>query len=238
MTIPMDAPKWFRPRAYMHFDVPVGASYARSINHKVVSENGWSPLIHYMKEDRRYRPLENKTVKKPRPIMYASHRDACILASYSHKLSQNLDAVYRRVGLHESVVAYRSLGKSNYDFAKRVQDYVKARETITVMCFDVTGFFDNLDHALLKKRLKWLFNVDELSDDWYKVFRHVTKYRFVNLDDLKNVPHIKTRLDARKRQPIASIPEIKAAGVLVNKNKKQKEFHKGLRSVLACRIYT
>lgn len=67
----MDALEWFRPRGYMHFDVPVGTSFARSITRKMVRENGWSPLIHYMKEDKRYKPLDHKTVKKPRPIMYA-----------------------------------------------------------------------------------------------------------------------------------------------------------------------
>lgn len=45
-----------------------------------------------------------------------------------------------------------------------------------VLCFDITGFFDNLDHAILKRRLKELLGVTELPPDWYAVFRHVTRF--------------------------------------------------------------
>lgn len=223
----MDAPEWFRPRGYMHFDVPVGVSFAKSISRKLVRENGWSPLIHYMKEDKRYKPLDHKTIKKPRPIMYASHRDACILALYSYRLSKLLDRWYKQHGLHDSVVAYRSLGKGNYDFARRVQDYVQAHENLTVMCFDVTGFFDNLEHEMLKRRLKLILKVTDLPEDWFKVYRYVTKYRYVNLSDLRENDEIKKRLDSRKRIPIASIPELKAAGIEVRKHDKGKGIPQG-----------
>lgn len=223
----MDAPEWFRQRGYMHFDVPVGTSFARSITRKIVRENGWSPLIHYMKEDKRYKPIDHKTVKKPRPIMYASHRDACILSLYSHRLTKLLDRWYKLHGLHDSVIAYRSLGKGNYDFARRVQDYVQAHENLTVMCFDVTGFFDNLEHDMLKQRLKLILKVDELSDDWLKVYRHVTKYRYVNLSDLRENDEIKKRMDSRKRVPIASIPELKSAGIEIHKHINSKGIPQG-----------
>lgn len=223
----MDTPEWFRPRGYMHFDVPVGVPFAKAISRKLVRENGWSPLIHYMKEDRRYKPLDHKTVKKPRPIMYASHRDACILALYSYRLAKLMDDWYKHNGLHDSVVAYRSLGKGNYDFARRVQDYVQAHEHLTVMCFDVTGFFDNLEHDLLRARLKLILKTKELSEDWYKVYRHVTKYRYVNLDDLRENAVFKKRLDERKRLPIASLPELKAAGIPINKHDKPKGIPQG-----------
>lgn len=223
----MDAPEWFRQRGYMHFDVPVGVSFANSISRKLVRENGWSPLIHYIKEDKRYKPLDHKTIKKPRPIMYASHRDACILALYSYRLSKLLDRWYKQNSLHDSVVAYRSLGKGNYDFARRVQDYVQAHENLTVMCFHVTGFFDNLEHEMLKQRLKLIFKVTDLPEDWFKVYRHVTKYRYVNLSDLRANEKIKRRLDSRKRIPIASIPELKRAGIEVRKHDKTKGIPQG-----------
>lgn len=211
----------------MHFDVPVGVSYAKSISRKVVREHGWSPLIHYMKEDKRYKPLDRKTIKKPRPIMYASHRDACVLSFYSYRLSKLLDKWYLQKGLHDSIVAYRSLGKGNYDFARRVQDYVQSHENITVLCFDVTGFFDNLDHEMLKQRLKLILRVDDLPEDWFKVYRHVTKYRYVNLSDLRANDVIKKRLDSRKRIPIASIPELKAANIIVRKHDQAKGIPQG-----------
>jgi len=159
--------------------------------------------------------------------MYAAHRDACILAWYSWKLSKLLDTWYNKVGLHQSVIAYRALGKGNYDFARDVQNYVQANHNITVMCFDVTGFFDNLHHSMLKSKLKWAIQEDSLPDDWFKVFRHVTKYRFVELSDLKQNDEIKKRLSARKRVPIASIPELLRAGIKVHGNGASKGIPQG-----------
>jgi hypothetical protein len=155
----MSVPSWFRPRGYQHFDVPVGVPYAEAISPSQVASHSWSPLIHYIKEDKRYKPLSGKTVKKARPIMYASHRDACILSCYSNKLVGMLDGWYAQSALNECVVAYRSLSKSNYHFAEQVQRYVQSQNAVTAMCFDVSGFFDNLRHNQLKERLRWILIV-------------------------------------------------------------------------------
>ena len=151
--------------------------------------------------------------------MYASHRDSCILAKYSSELVGRLDKWYSANGLNETVVAYRPLGKSNYHFAERVQNFVRSQPSLTVMCFDVTGFFDNLNHAHLKERIKWLLEVDELPADWYAVFRAVARYRFVNLEHLKAYPPFAQRLKARGPHPLATIKEVKTKGVLIEENK-------------------
>lgn len=151
--------------------------------------------------------------------MFASHRDSCILSKYSADLVQRLDAWYVRVGLEDTAIAYRSLGKSNYHFAVVVQNYVRAHDPVTILCFDVTGFFDNLNHAILKKRLKWLLEVNELSDDWFKVFRTITKYRCVKLVDLKANPVFASRmLQRRTRTLLATMEELVAAGIEIHKN--------------------
>ncbi len=167
---------WFTPRKYKHFDVPVSVEWATAITPAQVSAHPWSPLMHWLKETPRYREIgrdpNNKKIMgfkvKARAIMHASHRDACILSKYSHDLTNRLDAWYAANGLHETVIAYRSLKKSNYHFAATAQGYVRDHDTIEAMCFDVTGFFDNIDHKRLKRRLKWLLGVNELPDDWGK----------------------------------------------------------------------
>jgi len=210
---------WFKPRKYKHFDVPVGKEWADSVTPDQVAVHSWSPLIHWIKETPRYRPLDGKTLTKSRDIMHASHRDACILAKYSHEMTAKLDDWYAANGLHEAVTAYRSLRKSNYHFALTAQDYVRGHLSVEAMCFDVAGFFDHIDHRKLKQRLKWLLAVDELPIDWHRVLRSVTRYSHVRKSDLKAHPVFEKRLKQRGAdRPLATVKELKAAGIAIRPN--------------------
>ena len=113
----MNKPDWYRPRGYLHFDVPVKLEFAEALTPAKVASHVWSPLIHYVKVEKRYKVKERKTVPKERPIMFASHRDACILSKYSADLVGRLDQWYAANNLDDTVIAYRSLGRSNYHFA-------------------------------------------------------------------------------------------------------------------------
>jgi len=223
----MKKPDWYRPRAYLHFDVPVQVEFGEALTPAAVAAHVWSPLIHYIKREKRYKVKERKTVKKERPIMFASHRDACILSKYSSNLVARLDRWYVAKGLDDTVIAYRALGKSNYHFAKRVEDFVRANPSVTVMCFDVTGFFDNLDHKRLKARLKAVLECDELAPDWYAVFKAVSRYRFVHLEELKKHDELAARLKAQKPHPLATIEQVKALGVPIEKNRANKGIPQG-----------
>ena len=218
----MAKPPWFKPRRYKHFDVPISADWAAAITPEQVSAHPWSPLLHWVKETPRYRLNDLNVMElkvKARDIMHASHRDACILAKYSHELTGKLDAWYAAHGLDDAVIAYRSLGKSNYHFAAIAQAYVREHQSVEAMCFDVTGFFDNIDHKRLKRRLKWLLGVHELPDDWYRVLRAVTRYSHVHKSDLKAHPTFAQRLKQRgSERPLATVKELKAAGIAIRPN--------------------
>lgn len=82
---------------------------------------------------------------------------------------------YEATGISDNVIAYRALGRGNYDFASEAMAYVQAEAPVVILAFDITCFFDTLDHGRLKWRLKPLLGVQELSDDWYKVFRSITQ---------------------------------------------------------------
>lgn len=223
----MKNPNWFRPRGYLHFDVPVKVEYGLALTPESVSAHVWSPLIHYIKTEKRYKVKDRKTVPKERPIMFASHRDACILSRYSADLVARLDSWYAQKGLDDTVIAYRSLGKSNYHFAKRVEDFVRSHPSLTVMCFDVTGFFDNLDHKRLKDRLRATLGSENIPDDWFAVFKAVTRFRYVNLEELKKHDDLAKRLKARKPHPLATIEQVKALGIPIEKNPKSKGIPQG-----------
>lgn len=212
--------EWFRPRGYRHFDAPVGIKYAEGVcNPLFVKAHSWLPLIHYVKSEKRYKAKENKTIYKHRDIMYSSHRDACILSKYASEINSALDVVYDELGLTTNVIAYRRLGRSNYNFSADAYRFAVSNKPCVVLCFDVTGFFDSLDHAILKTRLKDILDVKELSEDWYAVFRYVTKFGFIDRDALKAHPEFAAQMRGAARAPIAKISEVITAGIPIHRNK-------------------
>lgn len=216
---------WFKRRPYRHFDKPVCEAFAkRAMDPMFVGGPNYQPgpLLHYVKEEKRYKHCDKAGKRvieiKPRPIKYASHRDACVLSWYSHDLAQRLDAQYEASGLSDSVIAYRALGKGNYDFAAEALAFAKANGPVTILAFDVTGFFDNLDHGLLKGRLKRILGVSELPADWFKVFRQMTRFSFVDSDELRASRTFGPKMKLRAREPIATISELKAAAIPFHPN--------------------
>ena len=210
---------WFKPRRYRHFDRPVGEDFAsKAQDPSFVDKHPFSPLIRYVKIERRYRKAKAKTEDKRRPIMFASHRDACILNWYAICLNARLEDLYAQHGISDSVIAYRRLGLGNYDFAAEAYAFAKDKAPVTILAFDVTSFFDTLDHRLLKQRLKQALGAAELSADWYQVFRAMTRYHYVLLDELKSHEKFGPRIATFSREPIASVAELKAGAITFHGN--------------------
>ena len=210
---------WFRSRHYKHFDRPVGSGFSRKAQDpSFVSRHSFSPLIHYIKRLKRYKKDRNKTEYKDRPIMYASHRDSCILSYYSYALNRLLDCYYNNTGLNGSVIAYRALGKGNYNFSSAAYQFAKRHSPALFLAFDVTGFFDNLDHKLLKSRLRKVLDVQTLPEDWYKIFRFVTRYHFVRRGDLEEHELFGSRIKERNSNPIGTVRELKNEGIEIHPN--------------------
>lgn len=200
---------------------------------RFIAQHRFSPLLHYTKVEKRYKKdpvtAHRAMTSKPRPIKYASHRDACILAYYAHLLNEALDVRYAADSTGENAIAYRALGRSNGDFAAEAFRFAQSNAPVTILAFDVTSFFDTLDHGLLKARLKLVLGVSELPDDWYKVFRHITAFHYVELDELKQHPVFGPRIAERSRDRIASVEELKAAGVTFHANPElAKGFKRGI----------
>jgi RNA-directed DNA polymerase len=215
----MKSRPWFQSSGYRHLDVPIGKAFAdTTANADFVATHSWLPLIKYIKRTKRYKPKNGKTVFKERPIMYASHRDACILKRYARHLSELLDSHYIANGLDSAVIAYRKLGKANYNFSADAFRFAKRTMPCVVLCFDITGFFDNLDHRILKDRLKRILGTKELSSDWYAVFRAVTQYRMIERSDLQGHSKFGPRLREKSQRLIGTIAEIVAAGIQITPN--------------------
>jgi len=129
--------------------------------------------------------------KKIRPITYASHTDSAIYGYYASLLDSKYEKHLDEAKLSESVCAYRKIPckeghrhKCNIDIAKEVFDFIKNKlaegHELTVITFDIKGFFDNLDHKLLKKAWKDIMEYKHMPEDVYNVFKSITKYSYIN----------------------------------------------------------
>jgi len=222
---------WFKSRGYRHFDMPVGEKFAYKVmDPNFVLQHSFVPLLHYTKSEKRYKKCSKTGTRtittKDRPIKYASHRDACILSFYASEMNKLLDAHYEAAGLSDSVLAYRALGRGNYDFSAEVLAFAKSHAPVTILAFDVSSFFDNLDHALLKRRLKAVLAVSSLPEHWMRVFRAVTAFHSVDTEELKTNPTFSARLKENSRDRIASVEELKASGIKFHPNPELAKGHR------------
>ena len=89
------------------------------------------------------------------------------------------------MGFNQASIAYRTnLNKSNIHFSRDVFKYLNRQENAFIIVSDFSSFFDKLDHKYLKERLKELLNVETLSKDFYRVFKSVTNYSYIEYDDI------------------------------------------------------
>lgn len=180
---------WFRSRGYLHFDAPISFKKAQSIvmNSHRVATHSFYPLIDYQIESYKvFKDQQNNIQKKEkiRPIAYASHIDSHIYAYYAWNLNAAYENKIQQYGLDEHVLAFRSLGKSNIEFADAAFEDIKSRKICSVIALDVSGFFDNLDHQILKSAWSGLIGKPILPQDHYNVFKSLTRFAKVNRSSL------------------------------------------------------
>jgi Reverse transcriptase (RNA-dependent DNA polymerase) len=242
-------------------------------NPSLVAKHAFFPLLHEIIPQRRYKMGEDaqgrprrahrefkknkwQSTKKRRPIHFPTHIDAHIYSYYAKEL---LEPAYEQIlaqnpALSDTVLAYRCVpisatdvrGKSTAHFAKEVFDFIKQKGECCAMAFDITDFFSSLDHELLKKIWAALFGKTRLDADHYNVYKSVTRFAYVLLDDLKisDKKHFDEQKLARIRQqgidaffasPAEMREQIKAGKLPIFKNNRPKGIPQGLpmSSILA-----
>lgn len=178
-----------------------------------IAKHPFLPFIKILTKTPRLRYQENENLygleTKIRPIAFASHFDTYIYSFYAFALTEKHQDYIKTKGFDECVLAYRSDldGRCNIQFAKEVFDVVKskiaAEQTCSAIALDITGYFDNIDHSLLKEKWCEILGLRKLPIDQYKVFRTLTKYSYLNNDsilkhfniDLKKVDNWNSLLD-------------------------------------------
>ena len=137
---------------------------------------------------------KNSYKEKLRLINFPSHIDGNIYAYYSKILELYYSNYLLENGLESNVIAFRkiteidALGKKrslcNIHFARNVFDFIKEKRNCFVLCLDISGFFDNLNHEILKENWVKLLQEKKLPKDHYQVYKSLTKYSYVNKYDL------------------------------------------------------
>lgn len=186
-------------RRYPHFDKRIWFEknikfFEKYFASKGVVKHSFYPFIKADIVTPRYKKTDKKTaegkvvrerVNKVRPIVYASHFDSFIYSYYSTLLTDKYKKLLDKYDLNQCVLAYLDTGKSNIDHAHESFEFIKEKGVCTALAFDISGFFDGLDHEILKKM--WAVTLGKrgkLPLDYYSVYRSLTSYQFVQKDKI------------------------------------------------------
>lgn len=212
------------PQFDPYFDFPKEKNKLKRLlagqNGKHVSNHSFLPFVKIIVKTPRYKYQEdlggdkmNLTAKereafydfeiKPRPISFASHFDTYLYGFYSFALTEKYQAYIRQRGFDQCVLAYRTDldGKSNIQFAKEAFDHVKClsgKGPCTAIALDIKGYFDSINHELLKKRWCELIGHEQLPADQYKIYRSLTDYSYASKNSI--LKHFKVDLRKKRRR--------------------------------------
>ncbi len=185
-------------RTYQHIDDALDLDNEETFQRVVkviedIKNHQFLPFIKREEVKIRFRKNKEGEVRrsiKLRPIMYASHIDAHIYSYYNFILQEKYEKYLENLNLSRNVTAYRKIkieetnkGKSNIHFAQEVFDHIQKQGECVVITQDIEGFFDNLNHSLLKKKICKVNNTEKLDESFYKVFRSLTAHRYIEHSD-------------------------------------------------------
>lgn len=197
-----DSKKYLK-KGYTHFDnrfwfperkdeiKNILKSGLRQYNKKHKRDEWWafSPFLKILLKTPRYKYQQSEghydLETKIRPICFASHIDGLIFGFYAYALTKKYEAYIEQEGFNDCSLAYRSNldGKCNIQFAKEVFDEVKHRGNCSAIALDIKGYFDHIDHTILKE--KWTKVIgDKLPQDQYKLYKALTEYSYVSKNSI------------------------------------------------------
>ena len=178
-----------KERKYKHFDLPLRESDRDQVIDFTREDepHRFLPLLGFTDEARRYvrKASGAREIKvKERPIRFAGHADAAYLQAYAAHLNGFYERALVEDGTSGSVLAYRRGGGTNIHHAKALFDEIRSRGDCTVFAMDISGFFDCLDHTILRDEVAGLLGVKRLEGHHANVWKNVTRYSWVETADL------------------------------------------------------
>lgn len=187
--------KIFKQRFYQHIDKIINI---KDIEKKVKNEDfiikhGFYPFLSYTIKVKKFSKDINSVTNhhwkvKERPIKYAAHIDRYIYQWYSYNLNNYYNEYCNKKDLNESSIAYRTClkGKTNIDFASTAINFIKKCNSCYILVSDFSNFFDFISHNKLKNNICKILNVEKLEEDWYRIFKSMTRYSYIEKYDIEN----------------------------------------------------
>lgn len=178
-----------KDRAYKHFDLVLSPSEcsktfdfsSEKTKHRFFPLLGFDDITRKFSCDVSGKKFQ--TIKK-RPIRYAGHKDSFYLQAYAAYLNGYYEKALLSDGISESVIAYRKGGGTNIYHAKNLFDEIRRRKNCIVVTMDISSFFDNINHIYLRDELCKLLGVYRLNSHHLTVWKNLTKYSWVETNDL------------------------------------------------------
>jgi len=166
------------------------------------------PFIQFTKKHVKY-STEKGRITKPRNLLYCSHVDAYIYQLYTQKLTPFYNNLVKSLGINRSVIAYRNIfkGKCNIHFAYDVFNQIRITDDCYIIVGDFTKFFDTLDHKYLKEQCCRVLGESILPEDFYQVYKSLTKFSYFEIDDLIKLTGCKDFEELNKRDLIFQIEQ-------------------------------
>ncbi|PID14413.1 RNA-dependent DNA polymerase [Sporosarcina sp. P34] len=181
--------KKYQSKKYLHFDSRIEYTNVQKYveDPMKIEKHNFYPLLKYTQSTDKFdatqisiRDDKLPIKTKPRNIMYACHKDNFIYRYYGELLNEAYSKWAKENDINEESIAYREpkYSKSNIDSAAEVINAIVEYQYCYIIVGDFESYFDSLDHQLLKKRVKIVLNMVNLEEDWYRVFRSVTRYSY------------------------------------------------------------
>jgi len=185
--------KIFKSRYYQHIDKTINIKYVEKKvkNKNFVINHGFYPFLSYTIESKKFSEKINENYHhwkiKERPIKYAAHIDRYIYQWYSYNLNNYYNEYCTKNNLNSAAIAYRTClkGKTNIDFAAKAINFIKKCDSCYILVSDFSSFFDFISHDKLKNNICKIMNRDTLEEDWYRVFKSMTKYSYIEKHDIE-----------------------------------------------------
>lgn len=183
-------------KQYKHLDKRISFDKVKLYvsNSKKIAHHSFLPFLRYERITEKYvgKQLKISSVRpikrKVRTLMYSGHLDSYIYKYYSDLLNIKYNEWMKSTKLNQYSVAYRTNKKhqSSINFAAEAISFIESQKNALIIVGDFEHFFDTLDHRLLKERLIRVLNVQKLSDDWYNVFKSITKFAYIDKESLES----------------------------------------------------
>lgn len=202
---------WFRLKQYPHIGLPLEPKDRAWVepyvkNRKAIAKHAFYPFIHRRLKVRNFRrevypdgtrSQDRVASIKKREIHFSNHLDSKVFSYYAELLTKAYEQLIEELEIENCVTAYRrikvnpedekSRNKCNIDFANDLFQYIKSnkKNNLVAITFDIEGFFDNLNHKILKKNWRRVINSGyDLPPDHYNVYRNITKFSYIKEEDL------------------------------------------------------